>query len=65
MKCGVDFRDAIPADLWQTRPGPLADFLKEEWADWQKETAEKISDLRELETWLTSLNAPPRSPDLD
>jgi hypothetical protein len=64
MKHGVDFQDAIPADGWQTRPGPLADFVKKEWCDWGKETAEKISDIRELESWLRSLNAPPKRPDL-
>jgi hypothetical protein len=65
MKHGISFQDAIPADLWQTRPGPLADFVKKEWSDWKKETAETTSDLRELESWLKSLNAPPKRPELD
>lgn len=26
MKHGIDFRNAIPADLWGSRPGPLAEF---------------------------------------
>lgn len=65
MKHGVNFQDAIPADLWQTRPGPLAEFVENEWLNWKKEIAEKISDNQELERWLKSLNAPPQGPELD
>jgi len=60
IKHGVEFQDAIPADLWQGRTGPLADFVKTEWSDWKRETEEKISDLRELEDWLKTLKEPPK-----
>ena len=56
IKYGINFQEAVPGDLWQTRPGPLADFVKKEWQEWKDENAEKTSDLRELETWLKSLN---------
>jgi hypothetical protein len=56
IKHGVQFQEAIPVDIWQTRPGPLADFVNKEWQEWKYENAEKTSDLRDLETWLKSLN---------
>lgn len=65
MKHEIEFQDAIPAELWKARPGPLADFVKREWSDWKQETAEKISDIRELESWLKSLNHPSKGPELD
>jgi hypothetical protein len=65
IKYGINFQETIPADLWQTRPGPLADFVKKEWQDWKDESAGKISDLRDLETWLKSLNDKRRCPDSD
>ncbi len=65
IKHGINFQDTIPADLWQSRPGPLADFVKKEWQSWENETAEKISDVRDLEIWLKSLNAPSEGPDLE
>src|SRR5580658_6804568 len=55
IKHGVQYQDAIPADIWQTRPGPLAEFVHKEWKEWKEENAEKTSDLRDLETWLKSL----------
>ena len=64
MKHGIDFQDAIPADLWQAQHGPLAEFVKKEWSDWKDEIAEKISDFRELESWLKSLKAP-KGPELN
>jgi hypothetical protein len=64
IRHGVNFQEAIPADLWQTRPGPLADFVKKEWQEWKDENDEKTSDLRDLETWLKSLNEKRGSPDL-
>lgn len=65
MEHGIDFRDSIPADLWRSRPGPLADFVKNEWSDWEKETAGKVEDNREIEDWLKSLKDKPKNPDLD
>jgi hypothetical protein len=65
IKHGINFQEAIPADLWQTRPGPLADFVKTEWQEWKDENAEKTSDLRDLETWLKSLNDNRSSQDSD
>ncbi|HWD19990.1 MAG TPA: hypothetical protein VHB20_12000, partial [Verrucomicrobiae bacterium] len=55
IKHGIDFQDAIPADLWRNRPGPLADFIQKEWPEWKKQAAEKISEIQELEVWLKSL----------
>lgn len=55
MKHGIDFRDTIPADLWRSRPGPLADFMKNEWSDWEKEIAGKVEDNREIENWIETL----------
>ena len=63
MKYGIDFQEAIPADLWQTRPGPLADFVNREWHEWKDENTAEVSDLRELETWLKSLNDRRGGPD--
>jgi len=65
IKHGINFQDAIPANLWRDRPGPLADFVKREWSDWKDENDEKIADLRDLESWLKSLNASPKGPDLE
>jgi hypothetical protein len=65
IKHGINFQDAIPADLWQARPGPLAEFVKNEWLEWKNEINGKISDDQELESWLKSLNAPPQGPELD
>jgi hypothetical protein len=65
IKHGINFQDAIPADLWKTRPGLLADFVRKEWQDWNRENAEKISDLRELESWLKSLNSKSSGPDFE
>jgi hypothetical protein len=56
IKHGVQFQEAIPADIWQTRPGPLADFVNKEWQEWKEENAKNTSDLRDLESWLKSLN---------
>lgn len=63
MKHGIVFQDAIPSDLWQSRPGPLADFIKKEWLEWEKEVDEKVSQERELESWLKTLNAPLSGPE--
>lgn len=59
IRHGIHFQEAIPSDLWKTRPGPLADFVGTEWKDWQEETNQKTTDIRELETWLKSLNDKP------
>ena len=64
IKHGVQFQEAIPADLWQTHPGPLADFVKKEWLEWKDENTEKTSDLRDLEAWLKSLNDNRTKPNL-
>jgi hypothetical protein len=64
IKHGVQFQEAIPADIWQTRPGPLADFVNKEWQEWKEENARNTSDLRDLETWLKSLNDKRTRPDL-
>lgn len=50
MKYGIDLQEAIPAELWKKKPGPLADFVKKDWADWKHEVSEKITDVRELES---------------
>jgi hypothetical protein len=39
--------------------------VKREWSDWKDENDEKIADLRDLESWLKSLNASPKGPDLE
>jgi hypothetical protein len=66
IKYGINFQEAVPADLWQTRPGPLADFVEKEWQDWNKENAEKKADLRELDIWLMSLKTrTPQGPDAE
>lgn len=65
MKHEIRFQDAIPAALWQERPGPLADFIKNERLDWENELIEKMSDLRDLESWLKSLNESPKGPKVD
>jgi hypothetical protein len=65
IKHGINFQEAIPADLWQSRPGPLADFVGREWQEWKDETAAKTSDLRDLETWLKSLQNKPGNSALD
>lgn len=62
MKHGIVFQDAIPVDLWRCRPGPLADFIKREWLEWEREVGEKVSQERELESWLKTLNAPSSGP---
>ena len=56
IRYGISFQEAIPSDIWQTLPGPLADFVRKEWQDWKDETNEKTTDLRDLDTWLKSLN---------
>lgn len=61
MKHAINFQDAVPADLWQTRSGSLGDFIRNEWSDWKHEIAEKISDLRDLENWLKSIKTPSKS----
>lgn len=58
IKYGINFQDAVPAELWQSRPGALAGFVKQEWDDWREEVSEKIFDLKELEIWLKGLNRP-------
>lgn len=55
IRHGINFQEAVPADLWSARPGPLADFVSTELPVWKKENAEKVADLRELETWLKFL----------
>jgi hypothetical protein len=64
MKHGIDFRDAVPAGLWRSRPGSLAEFVSNEWSEWEKEITGKVADLRELESWLKSLKENPKGPDL-
>jgi len=51
----INFQEAIPSDLWLQHPGPLRDFIKDEWQDWTVEIAEKTSDMREIDDWIESL----------
>jgi hypothetical protein len=55
IRYGLSYQSAIPSDVWQNRPGPLADFMKKEWPDWTNELAEKTADVRELDRWIESL----------
>jgi hypothetical protein len=55
IRYGIRYQDAIPSDVWQTRPGPLGDFMKKEWQEWTTELAEKTADVRELDRWIESL----------
>jgi hypothetical protein len=65
IKYGISYQDAIPVELWKTKSGPLADFSANEWQDWTDETAQKICDLRELESWLQALIEKPKLRDLE
>jgi hypothetical protein len=58
----IRFQEAIPAELWQSRGGPLRDFVERELEDWKKENSQKVADFLELENWLKSLNEKSRSP---
>ncbi len=55
IRYGLCFQDAIPAETWRDRPGPLGDFMKTEWRDWTNEISEKTADSRELDQWITGL----------
>jgi hypothetical protein len=69
IKHGIDFRHTIPAGLWRDQPSPLADFVRKDWAQWEDETQEKITDIRELDAFLKSLNEPkrpgPNNPEIE
>jgi hypothetical protein len=54
---GVNFQDAVPKLLWETTAGPLADFIKAEWAAWSDEVARKLEEEREVERWLQGLQS--------
>jgi hypothetical protein len=57
LKYGINFQDAIPEEIWRTKPGPLADFINIDCRKWAEEIREKTTDIRELESWLKSLGA--------
>jgi hypothetical protein len=70
IKHGINFQDAVPAELWRSRAGELGAFMQEEWQKWTEEIAEKTSDLREIDAWIRTLNQRPNasgsdSPDPD
>ena len=59
----LDYQSAIPLTLWRETPGPLAELVAREWALWQQEVRQKVSDLTELEAWLRRLrDKPPNAP---
>lgn len=52
---GIDFQDAIPADLWVARPGLLGDFIATQSQPWKDEVDQKIAEQKEIRTWIESL----------
>jgi hypothetical protein len=65
MKYSINFQDAVPAELWLTRPGTLGEFMKEEWQKWSAEIAEKTADLRDVDAWITALKDNPNQRETD
>ena len=63
IRYGIRFQEAIPSELWGSREGPLGEFMKGEWRIWLDETAQKISELQELDQWIASLKNRPQASD--
>jgi len=56
---GLNFQQAIPKIVWEQTTGPLADFIKAQWAAWTDEVSRKLEEELEIERWLRDLQSRP------